>query len=70
MEGLDTSVNAMDPLNGLNEDEEIRFMRWLNIDERKMLNNAYKFFEHIKNPALDLRGGLLYYCQKTHNLTL
>ena len=47
-EGLDTSVNAMDPLDGLNEDEEIRFMRWLNIDERKMLNNAYKFFEHIK----------------------
>ena len=46
--GLDTSVNAMDPLNGLNEDEEIRFMRWLNIDERKMLNNAYKFFERMK----------------------
>ena len=46
--GLKISARASDPLSGLNEDEEKRFIRWLPKEERKILRRAMRYGEKIK----------------------
>ena len=46
--GLEASVRAMNPMYGLNDDEELRFLKWLPKDERKILRKALKFYERMK----------------------
>ena len=47
-EGMKSSVDALDPLNGLNETEQMRFIRSLSSEERGMLRRAIKFSERLK----------------------
>lgn len=47
-EGLKASARASDPLYGLNDDEEARFIRWLPKEERKILRQAMRYSERLK----------------------
>ena len=47
-EGLESSIKSIDPLSGLNEEEQMKFIRSLNADERAALRNAIKFAEKVK----------------------
>lgn len=46
--GLETSVNSMNPMHGLNKNEELMFIKWLPDDERYALNQAQKFYIRMK----------------------
>ena len=46
-ENLEQSANSMNPLFGLDEDEQTRFIHWLSRDERKIMRKANKFFTRI-----------------------
>ncbi len=46
---LNSFVNAAAPLYGLDKDEELMFIKWLPKDERKILLQAEKFYERMKN---------------------
>lgn len=46
-EGLESSANSMDPLFGLNDDEQTRFLKWLPKEERRILRKANRFFIRI-----------------------
>ena len=47
-EGLKASARAMSPLSGLNQNEEARFIRWLPVEERKILRRAMRYSERMK----------------------
>ena len=47
-EGLKASGRAMSPLYGLNEDNQLRFLKWLPKDERKILRRALIYSEKLK----------------------
>ena len=47
-QGLKASARASDPLFGLNEEEQMRFIRWLPKEERKILRRAMRYAEKIK----------------------
>ena len=47
-QGLKASVHASEPLYGLNDDEEMRFIRWLPKEERKILRRAMRYSERLK----------------------
>ncbi|MBQ6969796.1 MAG: hypothetical protein IJP85_05670, partial [Synergistaceae bacterium] len=47
--GLDSFVKAAAPLYGLDEDEELMFIKWLPKDERKILIQAERFYDRFKN---------------------
>lgn len=46
--GLEASVNSMNPLYGLNENEKFMFIQWLPNDERAALSMAEKFYMRMK----------------------
>ena len=50
--GLEASVNSMNPLYGLDEFEQMQFLKWLPKDERKILRNAEKFYSRMKSSLL------------------
>ena len=47
-EGLKASLRSIEPLHGLNEEEQMRFIRSLSSEERKSLRQATKFAERLK----------------------
>ena len=48
-QGRKTSVEAMNPLHGLNERDRMRFIKWLPKDERTTLRKALKYYEKEKS---------------------
>lgn len=48
LEGLKASARAMSPMYGLNKEEEARFIRWLPVEERKILRRAMRYSERMK----------------------
>ena len=48
-EGLKSYVKSIDPLNGLDDDERIRFMMWLPKQERHLMTKALRFSEKLKD---------------------
>lgn len=47
-QGLKISARSMNPLYGLNDADELRFIRWLPKEERKILRRAMRYAEIIK----------------------
>ena len=45
--GIESSIKAMKPLQGLSEEQKIQFMRWLSKDDRKIYYNAIKFYQRL-----------------------
>ncbi len=47
-QGLKISARTMEPLYGLNDEDEARFIRWLPKEERKILRRAMRYAERMK----------------------
>ena len=45
--GFKASMRAMDPLWGLSKDDQKRFMRWINDDDRKYLQKAQRYYRRM-----------------------
>ena len=44
---LRTSIRNMNPLHGLNKNDQYRFIQWLSPEDRKYLNRANQYFEKM-----------------------
>ena len=51
-QGLKTSLNSMNPLYGLGEDEKKKFMRWLDAEDKKYLQRAERYFHSLTDRFL------------------
>lgn len=51
-QGLKSSMNAMNPLHGLNEKEKKQFMKWISADDRKYLRKAERYFHQLADRFL------------------
>ena len=47
-EGLQSSAKTIDPLNGLDETQELQFIKWLSKEDRKILNKAKRHYLRLK----------------------
>ncbi len=47
--GIESSIKAMKPLQGLSDEQKIQFLRWLSKDDRKIYYNAVKFYQRLSS---------------------
>ena len=52
-QGLKASMRNMNPLHGLNKNEQERFLKWLSSEDRKYFDRADKFFHRIADMYLN-----------------
>ena len=50
--GLKASMRNMNPLHGLNKQEQAQFLKWITPEERKYLNRANAFFHRMADSFL------------------